>query len=207
MNDVTILYQGGSGGFLLFYYLLLSGKYQTGLRYDNIDDLIDAQFPASLSSSPSSWKHNELWPENLGFKNTKTTKNKLFLICNPCINTDMNLYISEDTYKILLYTDIRTQVRMAYEKQEYWFTKSFKGKFNAPASDQQYIKEIYKSSTDGLDPKVDRIKNIFSPDQSIRLQDFLQSKTINGFDLPNEQQLMFVDRWSSLQPHKVKRLL
>lgn len=39
-KDITILYQGGSGGFALFYYLLLSGKYQTGLPDVDVNTLV-----------------------------------------------------------------------------------------------------------------------------------------------------------------------
>ena len=81
-SDVTILYQGGSGGFALFYYLLLSGKFVTGLDYTSIQDLIDQQYPDRLIQNPKLWKTKEFWPDNVLCKQSKSGP-KLFLICNP----------------------------------------------------------------------------------------------------------------------------
>ena len=46
MTDVTIFYQGGSGGFALYYYLLLSGNYQidTSTAWKIINDQYNPDF-------------------------------------------------------------------------------------------------------------------------------------------------------------------
>ena len=56
------MYQGGSGGFLLFYYMLLSGEYTTGLDMENIDQYITKQYHPNLIDDKKSWKVNsEHW--------------------------------------------------------------------------------------------------------------------------------------------------
>ena len=141
MTNITILYQGGSGGFALYYYLLLSGNYQYTIA--ETQQLISQQFQDNLKNFPEQWKNKEFWPDNQQLKNQDGSK--VFLICNPLFNPDMlttNLDISDRTHKILLYVDLKLQLRMAYEKQAYWFTKVSKTKFSAPDKLNQYLRQI-----------------------------------------------------------------
>jgi hypothetical protein len=106
-KDVTILYQGGSGGFALFYFLLLSEKFVTGLKNKNIQQLIDIQYPDRLATEPRKWKHNEFWPDNNWCKTL--SGRKLFLICNPLWNNEIakqNLDITVAKFKIGTITTI-----------------------------------------------------------------------------------------------------
>jgi hypothetical protein len=207
-KDVTILYQGGSGGFALFYFLLLSEKFVTGLKNKNIQQLIDIQYPDRLATEPRKWKHNEFWPDNNWCKTLPGRK--LFLICNPLWNNkiaEQNLKLSEHTHKILLYTDFKLQLRMCWEKQAYWFTDISKKAFNAPSSTGKYLKQIIQTQHNGFDPELERIQKTFYPDQQVDLKDFVSTKHIVNFDPPNSQQLDFLNRWIQLQPTKVKNLL
>ena len=208
-RDVTILYQGGSGGFALFYYLLLSGKYHTGIEYNSVQELIDEQFPYSLIDQPNTWKHKEFWPDNQKCKLTKTGP-RLFLICNPLWSDNVmqqNLNTSSSTYKILLYTNFKLQLRMAWEKQAYWFTDISKQTFRAPANTKQYLKQIIKSKVNNLDPQLQRVEKMFRPAQKVELVEFIQSRMLPGFDTPNTAQLEFLNRWVTLQPKKVQHVL
>ena len=150
-TDTTIIYQGGSGGFFLYYLLLLSGKYISGdadIQQSNdiistVKQKIVEQFPNSLKDNRSQWKVNEFWPNNSSIKNQLFSKKKLFLICNPLFNEANildNLKISMGTRKVLLYTDLNIQLRMAYEKNAYWFTDTSRKKFNAPKKNYTYLK-------------------------------------------------------------------
>lgn len=207
-SDVTILYQGGSGGFGLFYYLLLSNKYVSGLPSDNVNLLIEQQFNSDLLSDPSQWKSTEFWPDNQKCKNSAQGP-KLFLICNPTWTheiTQTNKSIAKGTHRILLYTDIRTQMRLAYDKQAYWFTDVSREKFQAPGSDYKYIKQILTQSATH-DFELENVRRFFRPNQELCLQDFVKTKRIPGFPAPNQQQLDFLDHWLNLQPPKSKRKL
>ena len=176
--------------------------------------MIGQQFPDSLTKNRSTWKSNEFWPDNIQLKNTRTQGKKLFLICNPLFGDsmyDMYKTVSDNTYKILLYTDIHLQLRMAYDKQAYWFTSISRQMFNAPCNNKKYLRRIINSSLDYRDIRVDPVfldvVERFSPDQLIRLEDFINSTTINNFAPPNRDQLEFLKYWSSLQSPKATRLI
>jgi hypothetical protein len=118
-----------------------------------------------------------------------------------------NLSVSAGTHKILLYTNFKLQLRMAWEKQAYWFTKISKQAFQAPVDTKQYLKQIIKTQVNNLDPQVQRVEKLFQPVQKVELTEFVQSKMLDGFDAPNSEQLKFLDRWITLQPKKVQHVL
>lgn len=210
MKDVTIIYQGGSGGFALYYYLLLSGKYQFDIA--SVKHMIGQQFPNSLSLDRSDWKLTEFWPDNVKLKNKPGCK--VLLICNPLFNPGMyniNKKVSNDTYKILLYTNIHLQLRMAYDKQAYWFTPVSRQQFDAPADTNQYIRHILNTGKkyhgDLVDPVFLNLIEEFSPNQLVRLEDFVSSATINNFMPPNQDQHDFLKYWLFLQSSRAQQLI
>ena len=202
-GDVTILYQGGSGGFALYYYLLLTGQFQHSI--DQTWELIHHQYPNDLLINTRSWKNNECWPNNLELK--RQSGARLFLICNPLWDTDMikvNHDVSDNTHKILLYTSIDLQLRMAWEKRAYWFTNISRQVLQAPDSDQQYIRQIKQSAVDfdtiKVDPLVPKIIDEFAPDKVISLKEFITAPA-------STDQRRFIDLWIKLQPKKSLRLM
>lgn len=206
-KDITILYQGGSGGFALFYYLLLSGKYQTGLPDVDVNTLIQQQFPNVLKHNQSSWKSYEHWPNNLDCKQSSTGP-RLFLICNPLFNPSVynqNMFVANDTFKILLYTDIHLQLRMSWDKQAYWFTNESRRVFNAPLSTRAYLRWILDSSDEHL--RLDAVKQTFKPDITVRLEDFINTLHLPNFPEPTTAQQEFLTYWISLQSKRAQQLL
>jgi len=202
-QDTTILYQGGSGGFALYYYLLLTGQFQHSI--EETWQLIDRQFPPELILNPRDWKSYEIWPDNVELK--KQSGPNLFLICNPLWNDDMiqvNHYVSEHTHRILLYTDFRLQLRLAWEKRAYWFTSVSRQAFCAPDNDGDYIRWI-KKHTDQfnsatVDFRVPEIISEFVPNEIMTLKDLL--------DRPcTVDQRKFLDRWLTLQTEKSLRFM
>ena len=202
-QDVSILYQGGSGGFALYYYLLLTGQFQHSI--EQTWQLIEQQFPPQLIRNHRDWKKYESWPNNVELK--KQSGRKLFLICNPLWNHDMiqvNHYISDNTHKILLYADFRLQLRMAWEKQAYWFTSISRHAFRAPENDREYIRWIKQSTTKFDDTTVDfQIPNIikeFGPNKILQLTDLMAYPC-------SPDQRKFLDQWINLQPKKTQHLM
>ena len=211
MQDTTIMYQGGSGGFLLFYYMLLSGEYTTGLDMNNIENYIKEQYHPKLINDKTSWKINsEYWPNNVECKNQLTDKPKLFLVCNPIlspyyVNKELQNIVS-DTKIILLYTDLRTQLRMAYNKQAYWFSKLCDHKFNRPRyTNKAFIRRILNSRVwwkdQFSDPELPKINKIFPNLEAINLRDLLQ------YYPKNSKQQWLIDHWLSLHTTKELRHL
>lgn len=215
-TDTTIIYQGGSGGFFLYYLLLLSGKYisgETDIQQSNdivstVKQKILEQFPNSLKDNRSQWKVKEFWPNNNSIKNQSFSKKKLFLICNPLFNEGNildNLKISIGTRKVLLYTDLDIQLRMAYEKNAYWFTEISRKKFNAPKTNYAYLKQIksnYKIFCEKkVDPRVTDILTLYMPGIIVDLKELIQYQ---NFNLDQKE---FVQYWTSLQSNKIKQCL
>jgi hypothetical protein len=215
-TDTTIIYQGGSGGFFLYYLLLLSEKYvsgETDIQQSNdivstVKQKILEQFPNSLKDNRSQWKVKEFWPNNNSIKNQSFSKKKLFLICNPLFNEGSildNLKISIGTRKVLLYTDLDIQLRMAYEKNAYWFTEISRKKFNAPTTNYAYLKQIklnYKIFREKkVDPKVSDIVTLYNPNILIDLKELIEYSNFNS------DQKEFVHYWTSLQSNKIKQCL
>lgn len=210
MNNVTIFYQGGSGGFALYYYLLLSGQYQYDIA--TVKSMIAEQFPEQLKTAPITWKNLEFWPNNIELKHQ--SGNKVFLICNPLFDPlryETNKKISDDTYKILLYTDLHLQLRLAYEKNAYWFTKVSREYFNAPANTKEYMRFIINSGkyyNDTLvDPVLPDIIDKFNPTQIVRLEELINTKILPSFSEPTQHQVDFLNYWHSLQPTRAIRML
>jgi hypothetical protein len=203
-QDVSILYQGGSGGFVLYYYLLLTGQFQHSI--EETWQLIDQQFPAELACNHRDWKRFEIWPNNQELKTT--TGRKLFLVCNP-IWGDFNRDIPTDTYKIFLYTSLYLQLRMAWEKKAWWFFELVRKLHQAPDNNQIYIREIItKAATfngQKVDPYVPEIAQYYNPEYIVKLEDFVKQKKL--IEEPTQDQLKFLDRWIGLQPKKALRLM
>lgn len=206
-QDVTIIYQGGSGGFALFYYLLLSKKFKSGYQINDTAKLIQQQFPGELRESQKNWKLNEQWPDNLACKKNSSGP-RLFLICNPLFNPSVlqqNLFIAKDTFKILMHTDIHLQLRMAWDKRAYWFTTESRRVFRAPDNMQQYFRWILNQSNEAA--KLEEVKQTFEPDLIIRLEDFIATQRVPGFSVPNQEQQEFLAYWLTLQSARAKLLL
>lgn len=72
----------------------------------------------NISKDRSSWKETEKWPENL-LTQKSSFKNKLFFHCNPN-SEDM---MAAGNKRILLYTDIETQVMLAKNKHAWKYSR------------------------------------------------------------------------------------
>lgn len=203
-QDISILYQGGSGGFALYYYLLLSGNFQHSI--DETWQMIGHQFPLELIKDRSQWKTRELWPNNQQLKHL--SGRKLFLVCNPCWG-DYNRSIPNDTFKILIYANLHLQLRLAWEKRAWWFTDITRTHNNAPDNNQVYIRQIIENAStfnrQPVDPFVLKIIQEYAPDQIVQLKEFVHGKNI--LNCPNMHQSKFLGTWIQLQSKKSLRLM
>jgi len=80
-------YQGGSGGFILFHFLLLSEKYfsefNSGIGND-IKKIVEHQWNVS---DHKKWKNSEITPNNyLTYCSNNSCLTKLLFFCNPTVN-------------------------------------------------------------------------------------------------------------------------
>ena len=191
--------------------MLLSGEYTTGLNMENIEHYINNQYHTKFTNDKQHWKlFTEHWPNNLECKNQSSDKAKLFLVCNPTItpyyvNKELQ-YIVNDTKIVLLYTDLNTQLRMAYDKHAYWFNEPSRKQFNRSYyTNKQYIRRILNSGVlwrDELcDPELPKIERIFSNLEAVSLRELIQNYP------KNSKQQWLIDKWLSLHSKKELRHL
>lgn len=200
-RDVTLMYQGGSGGFYAYYQLLLTGEFQSGIDVE-VGRAIAHQFPAGRDLGL--WKTSEIWPDNHALKYMDVDKRKLFLICNPTFNPDCrddNLRIAEGTQVVLLTTPLSIQLRMAYDKRAYWFTEVSRRHFLASEDQRQYLRWIRSRHAQGYDPELNHIRSLFKPEVELDLSCLLR------VEYPLSQQKEFRDHWLGLQSLRAQLLL
>lgn len=91
MNDCNyhLGYRGGSGGFLLLHFLLLSDEYFTSFADISLNEAIDKQWNIL---DHAAWKSTETWPSNfITVVNRSNLKNLLYF-CNPSTNEFFSPY-------------------------------------------------------------------------------------------------------------------
>ena len=115
MKDITLSYSGGSGGFLLLHLLLLSGKFYTSFDKITLNEVIDSQWNIS---NHNKWKESETWPNNKKTQSATTSLRKLYFICNPDMDGNFTSFPGKN---LIVYTDIDSQIELAYFKKAYWF--------------------------------------------------------------------------------------
>lgn len=84
-----------------------------------VDDVVIKQIlPRQWNPNRPIWKHGEIWPDNLmtGRIADSNDFNKIFFTGN-----NVGQWQHLPGYKILLYTDIKSQVRLAWFKKAKWF--------------------------------------------------------------------------------------
>jgi len=215
-SDITVVYQGGSGGFFLYYLLLLSGHFISGEKSiiesngdaTEVWKLINSQFPTSLKNQNDGWKHTEHWPDNKLCANTSTSKRKLYLVCNPLFAPETyehNKWITSISTPVLLYTDLKTQLRLAYDKRSYWFTPASMKVFNPtykPLGD--YMHQIRKDRTifEGREVVsiLPKVVSEFNINHTVYLQDALGG-------MLDEPYRHFAGLWFFLHSPKARKLL
>lgn len=113
MCDLRLLYSGGSGGFIVLHFLLLSKKYQIDIVNSSttIEKIIDQQWCLRNSKR---WKMHEVWPTNAQTK--LLSEPRLFFFCYPL--EDINNYPGKN---LVVYTDIDSQVKLSQYKNANWF--------------------------------------------------------------------------------------
>jgi hypothetical protein len=118
--------------------------------------------------------------------------------------TEVNHAISDNTHKIMLYAPLKLQLRLAWEKQAYWFTDVSRQAFAASGNDQEYIRWIKQSGVDFngiiVDPGVPKIVNEFKPNKIVKLKELLTEPV-------TRDQKQFLDLWINLQPKKARHLM
>ena len=153
-----------------------------------------------VSEDRSKWKQTEKWPENL-LTQKSNFKNKLFFHCNPAAE-DM---IADGNKKILLYTDIETQLMLAKSKNAWTY-------FDKNIEQFESIEKPQTTKFNGYEVfhEVDKIAEY--TDYQVKLQDIVTTQgqaLLDIFGLTiNENNIYHNNKWLNLHTDEEKgRLL
>lgn len=157
MNNINLIYAGGSGGFLLLHLLLLSGCYAVALKNNHsIETAISQQWKINNSAK---WKESEFWPDNSQTQLLETDLHKIYFYCNSELTS-----IVRPGKLAVIYTDYASQQNLAYYKKAHWYkdkTKpAFDFKFSAYIKLLRTWREHYNNIKDAGWPKCVSFRHI-----------------------------------------------
>ena len=193
MLPISSFYYGGSGGFLLLHSLLLTDQfYADGYDEKTLNDLSIWKISNNLN-----WKNHEIWPNNLKTSEYQTNKIKLYHHCND----DINWQLHQGT-RVLLYTDLETQLALAKYKNAWIYNPTA----NLDTNKLEF--ELRKNAVDINGEKcfyrlADTIKNA---DIVIYLQDFITTPDheLSKLDLKLNKKIQeLIDHWISLHSDNI----
>jgi hypothetical protein len=199
LSDVSVLYFGGSGGFFLLHLLMLSKKFFCS-PLEDFESVFHKQWTIQ---DPARWKSSETWPNNAATAGAQTNLRKLFLHCNGGPGWDQH-----SGSKVLLYTDIETQLAMAEYKKAWCFHPDFVG-----TRDQTQVREAVIKDSVEIKGKLcwrEVADKWTIANQTVYLQDIVSDCEVflNSLNLEyTSQHAQFVDQWVNLHPVEIQKLL
>lgn len=192
-TDLNILYFGGSGGFYFFHYVMLAGQHWCCFPGQTTEDF-DTEFKQVFErqwaiSNLKDWKRTETWPDNTRTVISGGTRpHKIYLTCN-----NIEQWLALPGQRILLYTDIQSQIRLSRAKKtQYASTR---------------IKKLLEDSVEFCGHQV--LKDIPQAAPSAAAAVYLQHLILRpehtlGIQLTRRQQ-QFTQHWLSLHPDQLLR--
>ncbi len=191
------------------YYLNNFDQFQTSIKLElhhhhstwgertNLPHWFDYQFDHILQNqwnTSNHWKSTEHWPDNPTTLSTLCPgrKYKIYFFCN-----DVDQWKKYPGKKVVLYTDIFSQIRMSLFKRANWFLKS------SQTNTKQIIRNILKNNSTNVNNEY--IYNKVVPaiefaDQVIKLQDLINNPTDVIDGLMTDTHINFRNHWKSLHP-------
>lgn len=197
-QDLTTFYFGGSGGFLLLQLTLLGGNHSCIFKNGMIFDVNNQQHLDMLKSQwviGRKWKDSEIQPhflKTVSYPMPEGT-NRVMLIGN-----EFNLW-KQSAKKVLLYTDIRSQIRLSYYKRAW----KWEGTSSQLIHYRQDIRNLLNDATEFNDDLVYSYIPLLAKkaDYVIKLQDLFKCP-VKWF---NPKQLDLLARWKAAHPADLLR--
>ena len=158
-----------------------------------VDSTVDYVIAKQWTQTGAAGKSTEIWPSNSStlMVNPVDRQYKLYFHCN-----EIEDWLACAGKKIILYTDIQTQLRMAWCKKAFWFV----------VPDQNFVKQSKiqlrrAKNWNNVQVMPELVTGVFSKaDQIIYLQDLLNQPE-KVFGIPsNAEQLKLREKWISLHP-------
>lgn len=201
VKDVNLFYFGGSGGFYIFYQLLLTDQFVSMFENEPYDvrKAIAEQFDIKITSE---WKKKEKLPDNTATLELKTTTPKLFMTFFVPSGVVYTEWLALPGTKAFVYTDCKSHIRLASAKNAGWAA-------DRPLRIDQ-VKRLLKSSIQGLIKEVFFVKKYIEQNNgiTIRWQDALTKDGLNKifkqFDVTaNQDNFDFMEAYIKLHPEKL----
>jgi len=117
-EDLNIFQFGGCGGLYFCYQLLITNKFNCHLEKEKIS-FKEAKDSAFGIKEKNKWKSNELFPDNNKTLKLKNNTKRIFYTVN-----EFDEWMDLPGKKILVYTDIHSQIRLNYYKRSTCAVKS-----------------------------------------------------------------------------------
>ena len=178
MKNLHLGYVGGSGGFLALHLLLLTQFYVNNLT-DDLPAILQRQWNIT---DHNKWKDNEVWPDN-AITNLMSADQKLFFYLNPSIE----LWQSITEPKLLVYTDLRSQLILSKYKNAWMYHKITSS--DAVRNIDYYFRNFYQNIKDPSWPECDTIE------QSKTLPQHIQNEMLTINDYQNFVKANDWDDW------------
>lgn len=201
--DTSIMYFGGSGGFFLLHMLMLSNKFFCEPLTD-FQAVFEKQWDIK---NPSNWKLSETRPNNASTAAAQTNLNKLFLHCNNGPGPGPGWHRHPGT-KVLLYTDIHTQLALAEYKHAWCFHPSYVQARSHDTIRSRVIEQTTHINQQLLYAPLANLWNVANI--QIKLQDLVTNGAAVLQQLGvqyTEQHAEFTDQWIKLHPANLQKLL
>jgi len=157
------------------------------------DRVFESVHQHNWNINPSRWKSTEIWPSNSDTLNSTCDlrPHKVFFTCN-----DIESWLQWPGKKVVLYTDIRTQTRLAMYKKAWKYTnpekKYLKTKISL-SSAKNYLGELVWDKA---------LPALQQADYTVRLQDFVKSMLDSK---STQTQKDFTNFWLSQHPTDLLR--
>lgn len=176
---------------------LISAELQWAHNPEIVPGWFDQQFDTvhfqNWNIDTQSWKSTEIWPEN---ERTLTSfcpyrNYKIFYTCN-----DIDQWLTLPGKKIVLYTDIRTQLRLAMHKKAWVYVRN--QTMSTSTKNKIRNSKIYKQCL--VDTTVHDA--LLQADESVKLQEFVKLMLSNT---ANQQQQNFTQKWLNYHTPDLRR--
>lgn len=161
------------------YLKIYQNFYKSHIHKELVDFMIHQQW----NSTKTNWKDNEYWPLNHLTQQLSGEHNKIYFTCN-----DAEQWKSLPGFKIIIWTDIRSQIRLCWFKKANWFVNDTK---KSLLEHRKLISQLLKSPVDRA------VSKLWDQGSCIKLQDIVNSKHWNN------QQLEFLQHWCKQHPEKL----
>jgi hypothetical protein len=212
-ENLNIFYVGGNGGFFLLHLLLLSQEYACELEQPKLGSFDswfkhfkECIYPLQWDVNDG-WKNNENWPDNMKtLLQENYGKPKIFFTCN-----EFNRWKNFPGKKVIIYTDIRTELRMSLFKQANHFLKSkFVDGIITKTIAVKGIRTVLRNPLEiynNIEHRKGTQNMLDQSDIRINLQELIKNPEkvlFDNFGLTlNEDQRNHIANWLSLHPKKL----